>query len=261
MWNIGYYTSPIILTVLYRRGYFVLESISTLAKLTTGISMLVIISLCMRGLGRAKAPNYKRFFRTFDAAKQNPQNEELRKALREFDYEFKHWPVDWSAKQSGKVTVQPHTVLDILKTSTVTGIAAIPYEIAAFIAIHTFGLKMIYPGSLKMFHNYFHPMLVEGRQKIIQEYGGQRNKVETCDDNEIDTIFVDNRAKSVNGKTLVICSEGNAGFYEIGIASTPLELNFSVLGWNHPGFAGSTVSGSIIDTFLAQSRRCNTNYH
>lgn len=38
----------------------------------------------------------------------------------------------------------------------------------------------------------------------------------------------------------VICCEGNAGFYEVGCLSTPLEAGYSVLGWNHPGFAGST---------------------
>lgn len=45
-----------------------------------------------------------------------------------------------------------------------------------------------------------------------------------------------------NGKTLVICCEGNAGFYEIGMAGTPLAEGYSVLGWNHPGFGGSSVS-------------------
>jgi pimeloyl-ACP methyl ester carboxylesterase len=38
----------------------------------------------------------------------------------------------------------------------------------------------------------------------------------------------------------VIGFEGNAGFYEIGIVATPLDLGYSVLGYNHPGFAGST---------------------
>lgn len=38
----------------------------------------------------------------------------------------------------------------------------------------------------------------------------------------------------------MICCEGNAGFYEVGCISTPLEAGYSVLGWNHPGFAGST---------------------
>lgn len=39
----------------------------------------------------------------------------------------------------------------------------------------------------------------------------------------------------------VVCCEGNAGFYEIGCTVTPLEGGYSVLGWNHPGFSGSTV--------------------
>lgn len=49
----------------------------------------------------------------------------------------------------------------------------------------------------------------------------------------------------LGGTTLVICSEGNAGFYEIGIMVTPLKANYSVIGWNHPGFGGSTVSNSL----------------
>ena len=42
------------------------------------------------------------------------------------------------------------------------------------------------------------------------------------------------------GNTLVICAEGNAGFYEIGVITSPLTCGYSVLGWNHPGFGGST---------------------
>ena len=47
------------------------------------------------------------------------------------------------------------------------------------------------------------------------------------------------------GSTLVICCEGNAGFYEVGIVNTPLSAGYSVLGWNTPGFACSTVSISL----------------
>lgn len=83
-------------------------------------------------------------------------------------------------------------------------------------------------------------MLIQGRAKLVLEHNAERNKIETADGNEIDTIFVDHRnSKFDNGKTLVITAEGNAGFYEIGIMSTPLELKYSVLGFNHPGFAGS----------------------
>lgn len=39
----------------------------------------------------------------------------------------------------------------------------------------------------------------------------------------------------------MVCCEGNAGFYELGIMTVPLDAGYSVLGWNHPGFGGSTV--------------------
>ena len=38
----------------------------------------------------------------------------------------------------------------------------------------------------------------------------------------------------------MISCDGNAGFYEIGVLGTPLEKGYSVLGWNHPGFGGSS---------------------
>ena len=57
----------------------------------------------------------------------------------------------------------------------------------------------------------------------------------------------------------MICCEGNASFYEVGMMEVPIDGKiyllfvvdcvcstnvggFSVLGWNHPGFAESTVS-------------------
>ena len=63
-------------------------------------------------------------------------------------------------------------------------------------------------------------------------------------------MFVDKRNSSPNGNTLVITCEGNAGFYEIGTMITPIEAGFSVLGWNHPGFGGSTVGYIIFNIFL-----------
>lgn len=85
-------------------------------------------------------------------------------------------------------------------------------------------------------------MLLQGRIKLIEEENGRRYKLRSKDNNDVDTVFVDNRENGINGKTLVLCSEGNAGFYEIGNMAIPIELKYSVLGWNHPGFGGSTVS-------------------
>ena len=56
-------------------------------------------------------------------------------------------------------------------------------------------------------------------------------------------MFFDRREDpNPNGRILVITCEGNAGFYEIGFLGTPLDAGYSVLGWNHPGFGGSSGS-------------------
>ncbi|KAJ6640936.1 Phosphatidylserine lipase ABHD16A [Pseudolycoriella hygida] len=237
MWNISFYTSPLILTFLIRRGCFVAESITSFAKISAGISLIVVISLCMRGIGRSQSKVYTKFAKSLEAAKANSKNEEIKNELRLFDFEFKDWPVDFSVKEHNDAK-KPRQV--IAARSRPYWISSLPCEIAAYIAIHTFGLRMIYPGSVKLIQNYLHPMLVEGRAKLIENGHAKRYKLLTRDDNEVDSIFVDKRGISANGKTLVICSEGNAGFYEIGIMFTPMNLNYSVLGWNHPGFGGST---------------------
>lgn len=132
------------------------------------------------------------------------------------------------------------------KTSKPFWISTLPCEIAAYVAIHTFGIRMLFPGSIRLLQSFLHPILVQGRAKLVEEESAIRYKLKTIDGNDIDTIFIDNRSNVTdnksNGKTLVICSEGNAGFYEIGIMTTPVALKYSVLGWNHPGFGGSTVS-------------------
>lgn len=89
---------------------------------------------------------------------------------------------------------------------------------------------------------------MQGRSRLVEQFRGERFKIKTVDNNEIDTMFINKRnTSSPNGNTLVICCEGNAGFYEIGIAITPIEAGYSVLGWNHPGFGGSTVSLTFLE--------------
>lgn len=59
----------------------------------------------------------------------------------------------------------------------------------------------------------------------------------------MEVMFVDRRnwvEYGDRGHKLVIVCEGNGGFYEVGSMAAPLEAGYSVLGWNHPGFGGST---------------------
>lgn len=98
MWNISYYTSPLIITFLYRRGYFVAESITSFAKVSTGIGLLVVISLCMRGFGRSSSASYRNFVKVLEQAKANVSNHNLKDRLRLYDFEFAEWPVDFNVK-------------------------------------------------------------------------------------------------------------------------------------------------------------------
>lgn len=98
MWNISYYTSPLIITFLYRRGYFVAESITSFAKVSTGIGLLVVISLCMRGFGRSSNASYRNFVKALEQAKENAANQILKDKIRMYDFEFKDWPVDFNVK-------------------------------------------------------------------------------------------------------------------------------------------------------------------
>jgi len=61
-------------------------------------------------------------------------------------------------------------------------------------------------------------------------------------------MLITDRFEFPNGDILVICCEGNGGFYEVGMTPTPMEAGYSVMGWNHPGFAGSTVLISFISS-------------
>lgn len=239
LFSLAKYGSPLITLYFYKKGYFAAESIGGLMKISTGIGIIVVLSYCIRGFGRSQSENYRRFVKVLEETKSNYNEPENKKKLRMFDFEFEAWPVDWSMKTLDTKENKSKSVVVVTSRGTVNWIS--PCSIAAFVAIHTFGLKMIYPGSIKLIQKYLHPMLVQGRAKLILESNAVRNKVETADGNEIDTIFVENRnTKAENGKTLVITAEGNAGFYEIGIMSTPVELSYSVLGFNHPGFGGST---------------------
>jgi hypothetical protein len=64
------YTYPILVTVLYRRGYFVFDGIMTIAKFLTGIGLIIAASYCLRGIGRASNHTYVSFLNSLTAAKK-----------------------------------------------------------------------------------------------------------------------------------------------------------------------------------------------
>lgn len=65
----------------------------------SGIGIVIAVTLCIRGLGRSRNPTYQRFVKCLEDAKMDPKNEEFRKKLRKFDFEFEAWPLDFSVNE------------------------------------------------------------------------------------------------------------------------------------------------------------------
>lgn len=116
-------------------------------------------------------------------------------------------------------------------------------KMARYTLAHSIGRWLLYPGSVCLLNRVPLTLLVKGRTSLLNDFHGKRAKLIARDGNKIDTMFVDRRKKrslANRGTQLVICCEGNSSFYEMGCFFTPLKAGYSVLGWNHPGFARST---------------------
>jgi hypothetical protein len=241
IWKIGVYTSPFLVGILYQRGYFAIEGLGPFTKLVTSISVILVVSYCCKGLGRFNNPTYVRFLTTLEAAKKE-MSRKNKEQLSLYDFEFHSWPVEFDMHDLKKGSSKSKTFVNrpVLHQNIFQYLTSIPLRIIAYVAIHTFGIRLIYPGSIGVLQMILEQSLLQGRSRLIEHNHGERCKVRTIDNNDIDTMFIDRRNSTQHGNTLVICSEGNAGFYEIGIMITAIEAGYSTLGWNHPGFGGST---------------------
>ena len=57
------------------------------------------------------------------------------------------------------------------------------------------GISLVYPGSMGVMRMMLDQHLLEGRTKLILEYGGERFKLRTRDKNDIDTMYVNQATK------------------------------------------------------------------
>lgn len=245
LYNIGFYTSPFLVLSLYRWEHFTNSSV---AKCGTGLGLLLIVALVFRGIGRRLNPTYITFMNTLARVQLNRPSMEVMRPLREYEFDFSAWPInfDWSDAEADdrKPRVYVDRGLARRKGGIINHVMMLPCQVMAWILTFLIGKQLVYPGCIQLLQVALEQYLLQGREKLIREQSGLRNKVTSRDGNSIDTMLVDRRERSQypNGKTLVVCCEGNAGFYEVGIMATPLEAGYSVLGWNHPGFAASTGS-------------------
>eukprot|EP00066_Takifugu_rubripes_P009573 XP_003976654.1 PREDICTED: abhydrolase domain-containing protein 16A [Takifugu rubripes] len=245
LWSLSYYSSPLLLCYLYRKGYICSSKLVPVSQYLGTVLVCLLGVACLRGYERWKNADYLHFIAILEEAKKSltPEN---KKKLRCYDFDFSHWlqtPQYCNRKLSkaGVSLLKAEPRIRGAADGVLHSVRTLPCHIISFLVTYSFGRRMLYPGSVGLLQKAMRPMLQQGQAKLIEEFDGQRNKLSACDGNEIDTMFVDRRrVGGQNGQTLVICCEGNAGFYEVGCMNTPLEGGYSVLGWNHPGFGGST---------------------
>ncbi|CAB3253417.1 unnamed protein product [Arctia plantaginis] len=111
-------------------------------------------------------------------------------------------------KSSGRAPWFEQNPFNTTANSELPGYQRVIIQVLAYVVTHTFGLRLIYPGSMA----------------ILQSMLSMRNQ-----------------SLPSQGKILVICCEGNSGFYEFGIMTTPVKAGYSALGWNHPRICGEYV--------------------
>lgn len=235
--NVCFYTSPFICMFLYKRGLNY-DDFKFIGILCTSLGCLIASAFVLRAYGRSSNSKYVQFLNALNRPMNNKTD--YLKGIRKYDFDFTAWPVTFavsSKERSSLLWTNPFTKSSI---SDLPIYQRIPLQVLAFIATHTFGLRLIYPGSLTLVQNLFWSPIFQGRSELVEILDGKRAKLLTADGNTIDSMYVENKAPTHTAKTLVICCEGNSGFYELGIMTTPIKAGYSALGWNHPGFAGST---------------------
>jgi len=231
------YVSPIVIPWALNRGWASHDGIVWMSKFLAGVGVVVAGAIIMRTFGRLSNPVYTHFTSVLATTQRNYSTAN-KKLISEYDFQFSSWPVDFDVREeTGDVSKPNSYIASRSNRSNIEG----PNDILAWLMAHSFGISLVYPGSMSLMKMMLERPLLEGRTKLVQDFNGERSKVVTGDGNEIDTMFVDLRnSKTKEGDKLVICCEGNAGFYEIGIMGTPISCGYSTLGWNHPGFYGST---------------------
>ncbi|VDM47111.1 unnamed protein product [Toxocara canis] len=226
--------SPVLFVVAYNRS---LLNAPNVVSLTKFLMVYYFVAVGVRALGRISSPEYRKFLDLLlRASDERTTSTRLRAQLADYDYQIFAAPVDFKARRLDRHMVYPSA--DEMPADV--GPWLTPFRnLLAYTFVHTFGRRLVYPGGVSLFNMVVANFVIEARRKLIVEKGGQRAVVLTQDGNLIDTMFVDRRNKEESGNTLVVTCEGNAGYYETGIMVTPLSLGYSVLGWNHPGFAES----------------------
>ncbi|VDM09853.1 unnamed protein product [Wuchereria bancrofti] len=223
--------SPFLLLIAYNRSLLNGTNFMMLAKFTV---TYYVIAISMRTVGRIFNPEYRRFADTLFEAHLHGRNGSS--LLLGYDYELFAAPIDFRArKELRKYFETPRRF-----TATGNMLYTALRDRLSYNIVYSFARVLVYPGSASLLNKLIQSFLIENRRKLVVEKGAIRGVLMTREGNRVDSMFVDRREQGGNGNILVVTCEGNAGFYETGIMPTPLTLNYSVLGWNQPGFGESS---------------------
>lgn len=190
--------------------------------LTTG-GLLLTGTWFILGAARSQSKDYQQFLNVLLSGD--------RTKFSKYDFEMAYWPIDFNAQSL------PQELQLISPAPPKNYSFKNPFY---SIFGSTLGRAMIMPGSLGIINSQMAPQLRMYRNKLIARYNSKRIRIQVNANTHLDTLFIDQRARGATGRTLVVCSEGNAAFYEVGIMTIPARHGYSVFGWNRPGFAESS---------------------
>lgn len=123
------------------------------------------VALSLRTTGRFTNSDYINFIKRLRLAQTQPQNAEVRAALKRYDFQIFGAPPDFiGANLTGEKWFVRQSA------STDLGVPLnLARETIAWIAANTFGRRILYPGSLAIFHSMANSQLIAGRTKLIAD--------------------------------------------------------------------------------------------
>lgn len=243
--SFAFYTSPLYFVYyLVRHGVPSMVGVLGTARSLAFIPISFSLAYVVRGIGRFKNRTYVDFLRAWNATRRlktkiGPAEARLT-GIHGYDFDMTSHPITFRYDES---TVKPRRIMSTRRKGLLEKLSRFPISSLRYIAAHIVGRRLIYPGSVLLLNMAVAEPSSRGRATYKRKYDAHRARLLTADGNELDCMFVDRRGSPdvhARGNRLVICCEGNAAYYELGLLEVPAKAGYSVLGWNHPGFGDST---------------------
>ncbi|MGH0145887.1 UNVERIFIED_CONTAM: hypothetical protein FKN15_027972 [Acipenser sinensis] len=235
LWSLSYYTSPLLMFYLYRKGYICLSKLVPVGQYTGTLLVLLLGVACLRGIGRWTNPEYVQFITILEETKKNnsPQNK--------------------GQSPGGVALLKPEPKHRGATDSVLNSVGKLPCQIISYLIANSFGRRMLYPGSVCLLQKAMMPMLNQGQARLVEECGGQRAKLVACDGNDIDTMFVDKRnSQGERGKKLgVPFPQNEANAMDVVVQYAIHKLGFEmkdivIYAWSIGGFTANSFGRRML---------------